>query len=164
MLWETEAPAGVDQGVTVHVPAMRVSDSPRLAGIKHLNRLENVMAAAESLGGSAFETLLLDRREEVVSGAASNLFAVRGTNLLTPRLDRAGVAGIVRGVVLREAPRLGFAVTEQTLTLGDLIGADAVFLTNARIGVVPVRHVGEHPIRMSEIVMTLRTRIETLDA
>ncbi len=163
-LWATEPLERAEAGVTVYLPTLRLSDTPRLAGLKHLNRLENVMAAAESLDSSAFETLLLDARDEVVSAASSNLFVLRAMNLVTPRLDRAGVRGILRGVVLREAPRLGFAVVEQTLTLGDVIRADAVFLTNARIGVVPVRLVGEHPIPMSDLVLKLRKRIETLDA
>jgi hypothetical protein len=129
-----------------------------------LNRLENVMAAAEESRGDAFESLLLSAGDRLVSGVMSNVFLLTAGALRTPAVDRVGVAGVMRQVVLREAPRLGIAAREQELGLSDLFAADAIFITNARIGVVPVRRVGEHVFAMSELVKRLRTTIEALDA
>jgi 4-amino-4-deoxychorismate lyase len=100
----------------------------------------------------------------LVSGAMSNLFLVRSGRVLTPRVDRAGVAGILRGVVLRECAVLGIPAGLHNLSLADLHTADEVFITNARIGVVPVRRVGEHPIRMNQITGRLACHVEVLDA
>jgi branched-subunit amino acid aminotransferase/4-amino-4-deoxychorismate lyase len=74
------------------------------------------------------------------------------------------VAGVLRGIVLREAPRLGIGCELRNLTLEDLTSADEVFVTNARVGVVPVTRVGEHPIRMTDLGLKLRAHVESLDA
>jgi branched-subunit amino acid aminotransferase/4-amino-4-deoxychorismate lyase len=70
----------------------------------------------------------------------------------------------MRGIVMREAPGLDIALRARALTLDDLMTADALFVTNARIGVVPVRRVGEHSFRMSDVILKLRAHIESLDA
>jgi 4-amino-4-deoxychorismate lyase len=165
-LWPT-APveqAHLEQGVLLNVAELRLAEPSPLAGLKHLNRLENVLAAAEASRGNAFDSLLLNARDQVVSGVTSNVFLVKGGELRTPPVDRAGVAGIMRQIVLREAPLLGIPARELEITQADLFAADAMFITNARIGVVPVRRVGEHVFGMSEIVKRLRTTIEALDA
>jgi hypothetical protein len=80
-------------------------------------------------------------------------------------LVRCGVAGVMRGIVLRECVALGIAATEERLTLDDLCAADEVFVTNARIGVVPVGRVGEHSFGMKNPLATrLAAHIEPLDA
>jgi 4-amino-4-deoxychorismate lyase len=135
-----------------------------LAGLKHLNRLENVLAASELTADASFDALMLDTSERLVSATASNVFLVRDGELLTPRVDRVGVNGILRQVVLREAARLGITAREQDLTLDDAISADGMFITNARIGVVPVQRVREHAFSMTGIAQRLRSTIEALDA
>ncbi len=165
-LWPT-APveqAHLQQGVLLNVAELRLAEPSPLASLKHLNRLENVLAAAEASRGNAFDSLLLNARDQVVSGVTSNVFLVKGGELRTPPVDRAGVAGIMRQIVLREAPLLGIPARELEITQAGLFAADAMFITNARIGVVPVRRVGEHVFGMSEIVKRLRTTIEALDA
>jgi 4-amino-4-deoxychorismate lyase len=94
----------------------------------------------------------------------SNVFAVHGTRLLTPPVDRCGVAGVLRAVVLREAATLGLQVDQPRLTLPDLLAADEAFITNARIGVVPVRRVGEHRFGMTTVAQRLAAHVEALDA
>lgn len=156
------APTG--GGVTLRVAASRLADHPALAGVKHLSRIENVMVAAESAAAGVFDALLLDSAGDVVSGAMINVFLVRGGQVLTPRLDRCGVAGVMRGVVLRECGALGIGAEEGSVSLDDVWSADEVFVTNARIGVVPVLRVGEHSFHMSTVARRLAAHIETLDA
>jgi branched-subunit amino acid aminotransferase/4-amino-4-deoxychorismate lyase len=79
-------------------------------------------------------------------------------------VDDAGVAGVMRSVVMREAARLDIQCREAGLTLHDVAGADALFITNARIGVVPAKRVREHEFAMSEICTRLHQAIELLDA
>jgi len=163
-LWSAAPVTGVGQGVALGVAQLRLPEPSAFAGLKHLNRLENVMAAAEELASPAFESLLLSTNGHVVSGVACNCFLVRSGELLTPPVDRVGVAGVMRHVVLREAARLGIPAREQVFTLEDVFRADAMFITNARIGVVPVQRVREHLFGMSDIAQRLRDAIELLDA
>jgi 4-amino-4-deoxychorismate lyase len=162
-LWPTALPERAETGVDLRVARLRVSDYSPLAGIKHLNRLENVLAAAEE-PGETFESLMLDTHAHVVSGTMSNVFIVKSGTLMTPPVDRAGVAGVMRGIVLREAERMRLVARQQLLTLDELLRADEVFITNARIGVVPVRSVGEHSFGMNPVSLQLRGHIEALDA
>jgi 4-amino-4-deoxychorismate lyase len=164
-LWpEAGLPGSIADGVVLHRSTLSLADNAALAGIKHLSRLENVMAAAEATAAGAFEALLCNGSGQVISGAMSNVFLVRSGRILTPRLDRSGVAGIMRGVVLRECGMLGITAEDGRVTLDALLAADEVFITNARLGVVPVLRVGEHSFHMTTIAQRLRAHIEALDA
>ena len=165
-LWPTTPPPAdvIANGAILHLARLRLPQPSPFAGIKHLNRLENVMAAADAPAGAGFEALLLDTTERLVSVTAGNVFLVKDGALLTPRVDRVGVNGVMRQVVLREAASHGIPAREQDLVMDDVASADAMFITNARIGVVPVQRVREHVIGMSEIAQRLRESIEALDA
>jgi 4-amino-4-deoxychorismate lyase len=152
------------QGVDLMVSSIGLASNPALAGIKHLSRLENVLASREARAAGVFDALLREGAGHVISGAMSNLFVVRQRQLWTPSIREAGVAGVMRGVVLRESAALAFEATERELTLADVLAADEVFVTNARIGVVPVRRVGEHRFHMNESAIGIARHVEMLDA
>jgi 4-amino-4-deoxychorismate lyase len=161
------SPAGSDahvDGVDLCLSSHRLAANPALAGIKHLSRIGNVMASAEASKAKCFDALLLDAAGRVISGAMSNVFTVREGRVVTPRVDQCGVAGVMRAVVLRECAALGIGIAEENLTLEEMFAADEAFVTNVRIGVVPVRRVGEHSFGMNILSRRLRTHIETLDA
>jgi 4-amino-4-deoxychorismate lyase len=157
-------PESIRDGVSMVVSSARLGDNPLLAGIKHLSRIENVMAAEQARAAGAFDALMTGADGRLVSGAMTNLFVLRAGVLQTPPVDRAGVAGIMRGIVLRECASLDIAIAEHHLTPADLHSADEAFITNARIGVVPVRRVGEHLIHMNEVTQRIAGHVETLDA
>jgi 4-amino-4-deoxychorismate lyase len=164
-LWPaSRSPAASADGVHLILATLAAAENPALAGIKHLNRLENVLAAAETAAAGAFDALMLDSSQRLISGAMSNVFLGRDGRVLTPRIDRCGVAGVMRGVVLRECAALGIGIEETLIPRQELLTADEVFITNARIGVVPVGRVGEHRYPMNTIARRLRIRIEALDA
>jgi len=131
------------QGVNVRVCDLRLSHQPRFAGIKHLNRLENVLAAMEWNDPEIAEGLLLDLEDKVVEGTRSNLFLVRGGELCTPDLSRCGVAGMQRDRVLDWAASNGVACRVGQLGLPDVLAADEVFLVNSVIGLWPLRQLQE---------------------
>lgn len=151
-------------GVDLVYATGTVAEHPGLAGLKHLSRLESVWAMGDARTVGAFDALLRTASGHVISGAMTNVFAVRSGKLATPRVDRAGVAGVLRQVVLRECAVLAIPAAEQLLSTQELESADEVFVTNARIGVVPVRRVGEHGYRMNSLAHRLATHIEALDA
>ena len=157
-------PPELRNGVDLMYASGTVSEHPGLAGIKHLSRLENVWAMGEARAEAAFDAVMRTAGGLVISGAMSNLFLVSAGRVRTPRVDRAGVAGILRQVVLRECAVLGIQAEQAALTVGDLQGADEMFITNARIGVVSVQRVGEHRFTMNGVARRLAAHIEGLDA
>lgn len=152
-----------EQGVTVRLCDLRLGLQPRLAGIKHLNRLENVLARSEWSDSALHEGLLLDSEGYLVEGTMSNLFLLRDGALFTPALDRSGVAGALRAWVLDNAPELGLTVSEARLTLDDLDAAEAVFLCNSLIGIWPVVRLGGRVWPIPEVLRALETRLAGAD-
>jgi 4-amino-4-deoxychorismate lyase len=124
--------------VRVRLGALRLGENPALAGLKHLNRLEQVLARREWSDPQIVDALLFSSSGRLVSGTMSNVFLVRDGTVLTPRLDRCGVAGVMRASVLALAAELGLPARETELTATDLCAAQEVFLTNALIGIAPV--------------------------
>jgi len=112
---------------------------PELAGIKHLNRLEQVLAASECRTANSDEVVMLDQDGDVISVSAANLFLVDGDRLLTPELSHCGVSGTRRRLILKElAPALGLQAREAKVTVAQLEAATEVFYSNALVGVRPV--------------------------
>ncbi len=137
--WPTGVEAGRREGVAVRWCRTRLGEQPALAGLKHLNRLEQVLARGEWRDSTIAEGLLCDRAGRVVEGTRSNLFLVRDGRLLTPRLDRCGVAGVMRGLILEASATLGLEVQVTDLRPDDVEDADELFLSNSVIGLWPVR-------------------------
>ena len=126
-------------GVRMHICSLRLGHQPRLAGIKHLNRLENVLAAAEWNDADIAEGLLMDESGHIIEATRSNLFLVKDGALFTPDLSRCGVAGLQRERVMAWAQQRGVACNIASLLLDDLLAADEVFVVNSVIGLWPVR-------------------------
>ena len=122
------------QGVTLHLCELRLGSQPRLAGIKHLNRLENVLAAAEFAGDGVAEGLLLDACGLVIEGTRSNVFLISEGRLITPDLSRCGVAGVQRDRVIACAGQLGMPVELRDVELCELRASDELFLTSSVFG------------------------------
>lgn len=127
------------QGVRMRVCDIRLAEQPMLAGMKHLNRLEQVLARAEWHDPAIAEGVLRDSHGRVVSATMANLFAVIDGALLTPALDHCGVAGVARAEVLAVRPQTWVC----ELTLDALHGASEIFLSSSVRGILPVRSLGE---------------------
>jgi 4-amino-4-deoxychorismate lyase len=132
------SPAERGAPLRVRTAQMRLGENPALAGMRHLNRLEQVLARAELRGGAESELLLFSSSGKLVSGTMANVFLVRDGRLSTPRVDLCGVAGVMRQVVMREAAQAGIEVAERVIEAREIFEAGEVFFTNARIGAQPV--------------------------
>jgi 4-amino-4-deoxychorismate lyase len=150
-------------GARIRLCSLRLGHQPRLAGTKHLNRLENVLARAEWDDPDIDEGLLLDEAGSLVSGVMSNLFLWRGGGLLTPRLDRCGVAGVARGRLLHWAAGQGIPVRETDLALADLYAAEAAFLTNSLIRIRYVAAFGDRRWDRPRLYDTLQEALSCAD-
>jgi 4-amino-4-deoxychorismate lyase len=126
-----------DAPVEIHARwcTLRLARQPRLAGVKHLNRLENVLARAEWDDPSIAEGLLCDDGGAVISGVMSNLFWARDGKLFTPDLSECGVAGVARARLLRAAARLGIPAHIVRQMPDAILDADEVMICNSLIGV-----------------------------
>jgi 4-amino-4-deoxychorismate lyase len=132
-------PEGIGQaasrGIEIRVLQVRLAIQPALGGIKHLNRLEQVLAAAECERLGAAEGLLLDANGDVISGVSANLFLVSGNNLLTPRMDRCGVRGVLRARILKAFK----ARCELRRVSPEMLAeADELFMCSSIRGILPV--------------------------
>ncbi|HEX7417899.1 MAG TPA: aminodeoxychorismate lyase [Steroidobacteraceae bacterium] len=160
--WPAEPAARAREGVRVRIANLRLGENPALAGLKHLNRLEQVLARAEWSDPEIFESLLLSSSGPLISGTMSNVFTVSEGVLMTPKLERCGIAGVMRGCVLRAAARAGISAQEVTLSLQQLAAAQEVFLTNVRIGVVPVRAIEQRELLVGPVTQRLQSLLAAL--
>jgi 4-amino-4-deoxychorismate lyase len=147
------------QGVVVRYCQTPVSINPVLAGIKHLNRLDSVLARAEWNDSAVAEGLMFESTGELVSGTMTNVFLWDGHCLMTPPVDRGGIAGTVRGLTLELAARLGIDCLVTRLDRAALDQARGLFLTNSIIGVWPVRELGGHRFDLAQLPWNLLDRL-----
>ena len=139
LAWPASPENAAHDGVAVRWCATRLARQPRLAGLKHLNRLEQVLARAEWDDPAIAEGLMLDEKDQVIEATAANVFVVRDGAVLTPTLHECGVAGVMRALIMELAQSAGMPVRECALSLDAARGAQEIFLTNSVIGVWPVR-------------------------
>lgn len=117
-----------------------ISVNTKLTGLKHLNRLDQVLARSEWDDISISEGLMFTEQGQLIEGTMSNVFLIKGEQLLTPALEQAGIHGVMRATILKLCEKLDLRCTQTALTEADLIDADAVFVCNSLIGIWPVMH------------------------
>ncbi len=127
-------------GIQLRVCQTPLACNPALAGIKHLNRLEQVLARAEWDDVAIHEGLMCDLDGRVKEGTMSNLFWVEEGRIFTPDLSHCGVAGVMRAEVMAMARDLGIRVDTAEIHPEELLQVDEIFMTNSIIGIWPVGH------------------------
>lgn len=160
--WPAETGSESQDGIQVRTATLRLGENPALAGLKHCNRLEQVLARREWTDPAITEAFLFSSSGRLVSGTMSNVFIVDSSGLRTPRIDLCGVAGVMRRVVLREATRAGIAAREDVLDATDLRNADEIFVTNARMGIWPVRALDGRALRVGALTRQLQSLLRPL--
>jgi 4-amino-4-deoxychorismate lyase len=125
-------------GIRARLCNLRLGIQPALAGLRHLNRLEQVTARSEWDDPLIHEGILLDSEDHVISGISSNIFLVYSERLLTPRLDRCGIRGVMRAAILNAfRPRC----EQRRLMLDMLPEAHEIFICDSVQGVLPVTRI-----------------------
>jgi len=132
------APALITTPLALRWCDTRMAIQPALAGLKHLNRLEQVLARREWSDPAIHEGLMLDIEDGVACATSANVFARVHGRWLTPPVDRRGVAGVARAWVLANVPDSG----EAGFTRDSIESADSLFLCNAVRGILPVGSLG----------------------
>ena len=128
-------------GVNLYVCETRLAHQPKLAGVKHLNRLENVLARMEWNDPTIADGIMLDADSNVIECTSANIFARFGDILLTPGLRQCGVAGITRQRIMNIAHSLSLKIAVETINVEKLLSADEVIICNSLYGAWQVREI-----------------------
>jgi len=131
------------QGVRLRTSPVRLAQNPLLAGIKHLNRLEQVMIRAHLDQSDADEALVLDTAGYVVECCAANLFWRQGERVFTPDLTQAGVDGVMRRHLMAQMAAAGQQCDVVRVEASQLLAADEIVICNALMPVLPVRQLDD---------------------
>jgi 4-amino-4-deoxychorismate lyase len=153
-----------EAGVRVRRCHLTLSQQPRLAGVKTLNRLENVLARSEWDDAAIAEGLIADAEGRVIEGTMSNLFIAAGGRVFTPDLARCGVVGAQRERVRELLRREKVHCEERDLRWTDVLAAEEIFLTNSLIDVWAVRQVDERAYVPGPLTARVRELVERDDA
>jgi 4-amino-4-deoxychorismate lyase len=149
------------QGMRTRFCETPISVNARLAGIKHLNRLDNVLASAE-LGERYDEGFMSDASGYVIEGTMSNVFVVIDDTVITPDLACCGIQGIIRDKLLQIAAEQGLQSQIRALQQHEILTAEEVFVSNSVMCVCPVTRIGEQNIQPGEITSMLDQTLSRL--
>ncbi len=140
-----------DSGIRVRSCQYRLPNNAHLAGIKHLNRLDQVMARNE-WESDYQEGLMLDQDDLVIEGTMTNVFIEKNKQWITPVLDKSGVKGVMRQWIMRNSHFADIECCEDKVSLLDVESADSIFVCNSVVGIWPVTHFDGHEFSVSESV------------
>ena len=147
--------------LTLRVCSTRLAIGGSLAGIKHLNRLEQVLARIEwQEDENADDGLMLDANDNVIETTRANLFIIDRERLVTPSLAGSGVAGVMRSFVMELAAERGIVTEERKLRLEQIHAADEIFATNALAGITPVVQLEHTSWRIGPVTTRLREGLD----
>jgi 4-amino-4-deoxychorismate lyase len=145
-----------EQGISLQLCQTRLAYQPLLAGFKHLNRLEQVLARSE-LTQDIQEGLVLDYNQAVIEGTISNIFVLQANGCwATPDLNACGIAGIMRRYLLQYFAEQAIDCEIKTLQLSDIQHAQALFFCNSLIGIWPVQRFNTYIYHIPPIVKHLQ--------
>jgi 4-amino-4-deoxychorismate lyase len=149
-----------DEGVALYVCKTQLSQQPLLAGVKHLNRLENVLARAEWSDPKYWDGLMLDQDGHVIECTSANIFVRFGDTLYTPSLTKCGVAGVMRQKIMGLAHTLSLQVQTVELDWSQFMQAEEVLISNSLYGVLQVREIEGRLWTKSNLAHHLRAKLK----
>ncbi|KPK11386.1 MAG: hypothetical protein AMJ68_05980 [Acidithiobacillales bacterium SG8_45] len=159
--WRPRPPEYRTHGVHLRVCDTRLGRNARLAGIKHLNRLEQVLARAEWQDEYA-EGLMLDTNDQVIEGTMSNVFVQQGEEIITPALEKSGVNGVMRAEIMEQLTQMGIGCKQAPVSVDMIYNADGLFICNSLIGVWPVVAVEQKNYPITELTKQIQHAIDSV--
>ena len=143
--------AALAQGISIETAELTLSVQPLLAGLKHNNRLEQVLLKQEQARRGVDDLLVLDQLGFVTEAISANVFFYRAGHWYTPELTRAGVAGVMREQLLSQA-----AVALINWQQHDIKQVEAMFICNALMGIVPIRQLDRRTLDITPVQQFIR--------
>ncbi len=150
-----------EKGISLHLCVHRLSHQPVLAGIKHLNRLDQVLASKELSQTVCEEGLLLDYQGNVVEGSKSNLLIFKDNKVITPELGGAGVAGTLRQYLMDQSSSIGIEFVETRVCVADLKTAEGMAVVNSVLGLWPVKEFSGKRYAAHKICGMIQSHLKT---
>ncbi len=147
-------------GVRLYPCQTRLGINPALAGIKHLNRLEQVLARNEWSGQEYQEGVLRDIDGNIVEGTMSNIFWCKDNQLYTPDLSRCGVEGVMREIVIGLAKQGSISITMGLWAESELVDAEEIFISNSLIGIWPVSYIFNKTFTVGPVTRQLQLMLQ----
>jgi len=126
------------EGILTRFCTARLGINPLLAGLKHNNRLEQVLARSE-WQDEFQEGLMLNLNEHVIEGTMSNLFVVKEQKIYTPEITLSGIKGVMRQIIIKIARQNNLPLQETLLNRDFVQQADELFVSNSVIGIWPIK-------------------------
>jgi len=142
------------EGVAARFCTTRLGLNPLFAGLKHNNRLEQVLARAE-WQDEFQEGLMQNIKGDVVEGTMTNLFVVKEGVVLTPKLDLSGIKGIIRQIIIDLCLKYKIPLQQTVMTKGFVLAADEVFVTNSVIGIWPIVQLQGRSYKVGDLTQRL---------
>jgi len=141
-----------ETGISLAISPIKLSLQPHLAGLKTLNRLEQVLIKNALQAEQSDDALVLDYNNNVIETSAANIFAIKNNKVISPRLDECGIKGVFLQFLCDK-----LAIEFKTISVDELTQADAVFVCNSLMKIVPVKSIGEHyfDIAHSQALLTV---------
>ena len=149
-------------GVDLHVCKQKLNPSV-FSGVKHLNRLENIMARQEWKSDRYADGILLDQDGHVIECISSNIFMRIGKTIYTPKMNHVGIKGVTRELFIKIGIKLGFKIKEAIFGLDKLLKADEVFITNSLFGVLQVKKIKNRSWQHQELASLFNHKLENLN-
>ena len=158
--WPDYPASYVQSGIHLTLCQTRLSRNPRLAGFKHLNRLEQILARAE-ISEPYQEGLMRDEENNIIEATMSNLFLVKNDNeIVTPDLEQCGIEGIARSCIMTEIQKMGIRLSIEPVSLEAIEQAEGLFVTNSIIKIWPVKQFKQIPYIIPDSVLALHRRVQ----
>jgi len=148
-----------NEGINARFCQQRLGLNPSLAGMKHLNRLEQVLARAEWDSPDIQEGLMLDINNHVIEGTMSNVFFVKNKTLYTPSLNQSGVAGIMRNFIIQTALTQGIRVEQGKFSKQSVLDADELFVSNSVIGLWGIKKLEQKTFLKGQLTQQLQAAL-----
>jgi len=158
--WPAYSESCYTQGIKSIFCKTTATINSTLAGLKHLNKLENVLARSEWRDDTTREGLMFDDDGHVIEGTMSNIFSVNNNTLYTPLLNKSGVKGIVREHIIRLAHELDIEFQEANINSDILLNMDEIFVTNSLIGIWPVSELNNKYFKVGKVTTLLMKNLD----
>jgi 4-amino-4-deoxychorismate lyase len=152
-------------GINLGFSSIKLASQPLLAGLKHANRLEQVLVKQELAQTTYHDVLVMDYHENIIEASAANVFCRYQDHWLTPSVSQCGVAGVMRSFILEHCPK---AVVVEHLSQSQLAESDAVFVCNALMTLVPVSQIhlanGQRTLSVEPVIDLAQTMADLMEA
>ena len=128
-------------GVSLCKSQIQLASQPLLSGIKHLNRLEQVLIKSCQLSAGFDDWLVVDSNDRVIEASMANLFLFKDNKWLTPRISQSGVAGVMREQTIYQLLNFGFDVEITDISFSELTAFEHIIMTNSLMGAMNINQV-----------------------